>query len=154
ILAWTAWRTRRSTGATSGQPTLSTAKGQKLYTAGIDRLRVLDYVGARDLLEGALAAEPGSADVRGALAEARAGLGYSGKARVLAREALEGAAPGPSIQRTRLEGLQRKLTGDLPKADALFQEAFAASHSVEDALDLSSVQPAGDAFETLSTFRK
>jgi tetratricopeptide (TPR) repeat protein len=153
-LAWSVWRAHRPTGTSSGDQPLATAKGQKLYTEGVERLRVLDHVGARDLLEGAVTAEPGSPTARAALAKAWWSLGYSSKARVLAREAFEASVTAPPIQRTRLEALHRKMSGDSPKAEDLFQTAFTASRSVEDALDLASVQPAGKAFEMLTAFRK
>ena len=153
-LAWSGWRAHPPVGTSSDDQPLTTARGQKLYAQGIERLRTLDYVGARDLLEGAVTAEPGSATARGALARAWWNLGYLSKAKVLAREAFEAAGSGSSTQRARLEGLYRKMSGDSPRAEDLFQAAFAASGSVEDALDLASVQPAGKAWEMLSAFRK
>ena len=153
-LAWNAWPAHRPLGASSGDQALATAKGQKLYAQGIERLRTLDHVGARDLLEGAVTAEPGSPTARGALARAWWALGYLSKAKVLAREAFEAAGSGSSTQRVRLEGLYRKMSGDLPRAEDLFHAAFAASGSLEDALDLASVQTSAKAFETLSALRK
>jgi tetratricopeptide (TPR) repeat protein len=154
IVASSAWRAHAPVGSLSSDQALATAKGQKLYAQGLERLRTLDHVGARDLLEGAVTAEPGSPTARGALARAWWNLGYSSKAKVLAREAFEASATAPPIQRTRLEALYRKLSGDSPKAEDLFQSAFTASRSVEDALDLASVQPAAKAFEMLTAFRK
>jgi serine/threonine protein kinase len=151
-LAWSAWRVHQPAGSSYGDQPLATAKGQKLYTQGVERLRALDYVGARDLLEGAVTVEPASPTARAALARAWWSLGYSSKAKVLAREAFEASLTGPPIQRTRIEALYRKMSGDSPKAEDLFQTAFTASRSVEDALDLASVQPAGKAFELLTGF--
>jgi tetratricopeptide (TPR) repeat protein len=154
VVGWTALRPDRPAGMPPGDRALSTVKGQRLYREGIQRLGVLDDVGARDLLEGAVAAEPSSPTARGALARAWWNLGYSSKAKVLAREALEAIESGPSSQRTRIEGLYRKMSGDLPKAEELFQAAYTSSRSPEDALDLASVQPAEKAFVMLSAFRK
>jgi tetratricopeptide (TPR) repeat protein len=133
---------------------LATAKGRRLYTQGIEHLQKLDFVAARDLLEGAVTAEPESALARHALARAWWNLGYSTKARVLAREAWESTDSADSESKTRAEALYRKVAGDLPKAEKLFSRLFKNTARLEDGLDLASVQPAQEAYESLLAIRK
>jgi tetratricopeptide (TPR) repeat protein len=137
----------------SGPAGLATTKGKRLYAQGIERLRNLDFVGARDLLEGALATEQDSALARQALGRAWWNLGYSSKARVLAREAWDGTDTSLVVEKMRAEGLYRKVTGDLPRAEELFERVFKQSASLEDGLDLASVEPARKAFDTLQAMR-
>ncbi len=68
-------------------------------------------MGARDLLEGAVTAEPESALARHALARAWWNLGYSTKARVLAREAWESTDSLRIERPIRAEGFFRKIDG-------------------------------------------
>jgi serine/threonine protein kinase len=144
----------RGPGSTSAsRPSLATAKGQRLFAQGLERLKKLDSVGARDLLEGAVAAEPESAVAREALARAWWSLGYASKARVLAREAWQATDASRTEARARAEGLYRKMNGDIPSAEARFEQAFATSRSLDDALDLASVQPARKALDTLNAAR-
>jgi tetratricopeptide (TPR) repeat protein len=137
----------------SGPATLVTAKGKRLYAQGLERLRNLDFVGARDILEGAVANEPESAAARLALARAWWNLGYSSKARILAREAWDGTDASLVEEKMRAEALYRKVTGDLPRAEDLLERVFKRSASLEDGLDLASVEPARKAFDTLQAMR-
>jgi tetratricopeptide (TPR) repeat protein len=61
----------------------------RLYASGLDKLRLYDSVAARDLLEKAVAADPGSAAARISLATAWRQLGYDGRALEEAKKAFE-----------------------------------------------------------------
>jgi serine/threonine protein kinase/tetratricopeptide (TPR) repeat protein len=61
----------------------------KLYAEGLAKLRIGDNMVARDLLQKAVLAEPNSAVVHSALAEAYTALGYDEKARQSARNAFD-----------------------------------------------------------------
>ena len=76
----------------------------RLYSKGLEALRVFDASGARDLLEHAVSAEPTYALSHSALATAWATLGYDDKARVEAERAF-------------------KLSSNLPRADRLLVAA-------------------------------
>ena len=67
----------------------ATTEAARLYAQGLARLRSSDPLGARDLLLRAVQADPGSAPVRAALAEAWATIGYDDRAIEEARKAVE-----------------------------------------------------------------
>jgi tetratricopeptide (TPR) repeat protein len=148
------WRAGRVNPPSAATASLASAKGRHLYNQGIEHLQKLDFVGARDLLEGAVTAEPGSPLARHALARAWWNLGYSTKARVLAREAWESTDSAQLEEKSRAEAFYRKAMGDLPKAEELFRRLFGTTTKLEDALDLASVQPAREAYESLLAIRK
>src|SRR6185436_16361710 len=55
---------------------LANADATRLYAEGLDRLRSYDSLGARDLLQKAAAADPGSAQIHSALSKAWSDTGY------------------------------------------------------------------------------
>jgi tetratricopeptide (TPR) repeat protein len=61
----------------------------RLYASGLDKLRLYESVAAKDLLEKAVAADPGSAAAHVALATAWGQLGYDAKALEEAKKAVE-----------------------------------------------------------------
>jgi len=67
----------------------SNLEAARLYAEGLQKLRLFDALAARDLLEKAVALDPGHAPTRSALAQAWATLGYDDKAKEQARQALE-----------------------------------------------------------------
>src|SRR5260370_5681834 len=67
----------------------SNLEAARLYAEGLQKLRLFDALAARDLLEKAVALDPGHAPTRSALAQAWATLGYDDKAKEQARRALE-----------------------------------------------------------------
>ncbi|HEX3551834.1 MAG TPA: tetratricopeptide repeat protein [Thermoanaerobaculia bacterium] len=84
----------------------------RLYSEGIERLRLFDPVGARDLLARAVAAEPGNALSHSALATAWNALGYDARARDEAKAAFDLAANLPREERLLIEGRYREVTQD------------------------------------------
>jgi eukaryotic-like serine/threonine-protein kinase len=67
----------------------SNAEATRLYAEGLSKLRSFDALGARDLLQKAVIAEPSFAMAHSALAEAWWALGYDEKARQNAKNASE-----------------------------------------------------------------
>jgi eukaryotic-like serine/threonine-protein kinase len=88
----------------------------RLYSEGLDRLRLFDPAAARGLLSRAIAAEPGNALCHSALAAAWSALGYDGKAREEAKTAFDLAADLPREERLLIEGRYRELTQDWDRA--------------------------------------
>jgi eukaryotic-like serine/threonine-protein kinase len=82
----------------------STPEATQLYSEGIARLRAFDNVGARDLLQKAVIADPNSAMVHSALAEAYTSLGYDEKARQSGRNASDLSKPLSREDRLVIEG--------------------------------------------------
>jgi TolB-like protein len=66
----------------------STPDAARLYSEGLQRLRLLDALAARDSLEKAAALDPDHAPTHSALAEAWSDLGYESKAKEQAKRAL------------------------------------------------------------------
>lgn len=94
----------------------SNAEAARLYSEGLQKLRVFDALAARDLLQKAVALDPNHAPTRSALAEAWSTLGYDDKAKEQARRALELSAKFSSEERLLIEGRAHELLREGPKA--------------------------------------
>ena len=98
----------------------SNLEAARLYAEGLQKLRLFDALAARDLLEKAVALDPGHAPTRSALAQAWATLGYDDKAKEQARRALE-LSPKVSgkfsrEERLLIEGRAHEILADPPAA--------------------------------------
>jgi len=103
--------------ATQAQASLpSNGEAMRLYAEGRAKLVIFDYLGARDLLVQAGAAEPGNAAVHGALADAWAALGYTATAQEDAKHALDLSSSLSREEQLFVEGRYRQLVHDWPKA--------------------------------------
>jgi DNA-binding winged helix-turn-helix (wHTH) protein/tetratricopeptide (TPR) repeat protein/TolB-like protein len=78
----------------------------RLYAEGLGRLRSFDASGARDLLERAARADPGSAVIRSSLSQSWAALGHDARALEEARQAVD---LGRSLPRTDRLAIQARL---------------------------------------------
>jgi eukaryotic-like serine/threonine-protein kinase len=96
----------------------------RLYAEGLKRLRVFDALGARDLLERAVAAEPTYPMAHAALAAAWSKLGYDLKAREEAKKAFDLAADLSREDRLSVEARYRETTHEWGKAVELYQRLF------------------------------
>jgi eukaryotic-like serine/threonine-protein kinase len=130
----------------------------RLYTEGRAKLFNYDFLGARDLLAKAVAADPNYPLAHAALSEALWHLGYLVKARATAQRAMELSGHLPEEDRLLVEGGYRRAIADWPKAVETYQTLF---HRFPDRLDygllLASAQVqmgSRDALETLATLRK
>src|SRR5262249_45881299 len=94
----------------------SDVEAARLYSGGVAKLRVFDAVGARNLLEKALFAEPNHALSHLALSEAWSTLGYDAKAREEAQKAFDLSATLSREDRLGIEGRYRLTTHEWSKA--------------------------------------
>ena len=94
----------------------SDVSAARLYAEGLDRLRMYDTLGARDLLERAVAAEPKFASAHVALMSAYHLLGYEAKARREGELALANAGSLPREARLDLEGQVHSLRREYDRA--------------------------------------
>ncbi len=97
----------------------------RLYSEGLQKLRLFDPVAARDLLVQAVQADPASAPAHEALAAAWATLGYDAKARDEAKTALDLAGGLPAEERLLIEGRYREATGEWGAAADLYRRLVA-----------------------------
>jgi serine/threonine protein kinase/tetratricopeptide (TPR) repeat protein len=88
----------------------------RLYSEGLQKLRVFDALAARDLLEKAVALDPAHAPTHSALAQAWSTLGYDDKAKEQAKLALDLAANSSREERLLMEGRSHELLGEEPQA--------------------------------------
>ncbi len=96
----------------------------RLYAEGLARLRVLDALAARDLLEQSVALDPKFSLAHSALAEAWRGLGYSKKAQQEARQAYDLSANLSREERLVVEGRYRDLDHEHEKAIEIYRALF------------------------------
>jgi len=94
----------------------SNREAARLYSEGLARLRVFDAQAARDLLQGAIAADPKYSLAHSALAEAWSRLGYDKKAQEEARLAWELAANLSREEKLTVEGRYREIGHEYDKA--------------------------------------
>jgi serine/threonine protein kinase/tetratricopeptide (TPR) repeat protein len=90
----------------------SNLEAARFYAEGMQRLRLFDALAARDLLEKAVALDPGHAPSHSALAEAWSTLGYDDKAKVEAKRALEMSPEFSREERLVIEGRSHQLLGE------------------------------------------
>jgi eukaryotic-like serine/threonine-protein kinase len=135
----------------------STQEAVRLYTEGRSRSWAFDFLGARDLLLKAVAADPDHPMAHAALSEAWEHLGYGTKALAEARRALDLSERLPKEERLLIDGQFRQTIEDWPKAVESYQSLFNLfPDSLDYGLRLASVQrhvqPA-DALRTLEVLR-
>ncbi|HVS00953.1 MAG TPA: tetratricopeptide repeat protein, partial [Thermoanaerobaculia bacterium] len=125
----------------------------RLYAGGINKLRLFDPVGARDLLARAVAVEPGNALVHSGLAAAWAALGYDGKAREEAKAAVDRSANLPREERLLIQGRYREAVQDWNKAVEIYWQLWSMfPDNLDHGLRLAAVQTsAGRIEEALAT---
>ncbi len=157
---------RQSLGVSSISPEATNAaraalpsneQAARLYAQGRAKLWAYDFLGARDLLVRAIAADPNYPLSHAALSEALWHLGFEIKARGEAQRASELAIRLPQEQRLLVEGQYRKTLHDSPRVVEAYQSLF---HLFPDSLDyglmLASAQMAikpSDSLRTLALLR-
>ncbi len=139
---------------TAGAP--SNLEAQRLYAEGLGRLRELDALAARDLLEKAVAADPNSPLAHVALADACAALGYDARAREEARRAFDLSGSLPREERLAVEGRYREACGEWSRATEIYGALLAFfPDNVEYGLRLAAAQSTGGkGSEALATLAK
>jgi DNA-binding winged helix-turn-helix (wHTH) protein/TolB-like protein len=99
-------------------------EAERPYAQGLEKLRVYDAQGARDLLQQAVAAEPNSAVIHSALSRAWAGLGYDAQSLGEAREAVHLAASLPNEQRLAIEARFHEASREWSKASEIYRSLW------------------------------
>ena len=135
----------------------SNEQAARLYAQGRAKLWEYDFLGARELLVKAVAADPNYPLSHAALSEALSHLGFDIKARGEAQRASELDVHLPQEQRLLVEGQYRRTLHDSPRAVEAYQSLF---HLFPDSLDygllLASAQKAikpSDSLRTLALLR-
>ena len=136
----------------------SNLEAQRLYAEGLARLRVLDALAARDLLEKAVVADPGSPLTHVALAGAWETLGRDAMARLEAKKAFDLSASLSREDRLAVEGRYRETSGEWARATEIYGALLAFfPDNVEYGLRLAAAQSTGgkgrEALDTLAKMR-
>jgi len=137
----------------------SSPEAARLYSEGLQKLRVFDALAARQSLEKAAALAPDHAPTRSALAEALSTLGYDEKAKDQARKALELSPRFSREERLLIEARAHEILGETPQAIESYRglSEFFPDH-VDYGLALIRNQiaggHAGDAESTLAELRQ
>ena len=136
-----------------------TTEATKLFAEGAARLRVLDAVAAKDLLEGAAAREPNNPVIQTALAAAWTALGYDARAAEAAQKAFDASGELGREQRLNVEGRLYAAQRKWPNAVDVYRTLWGYfSDNIEYGLQLASAQTAAgrpaDAVETVSALRR
>jgi class 3 adenylate cyclase/tetratricopeptide (TPR) repeat protein len=128
----------------------------RFYAQGLDKLRKFDPLGARDLFQRAIAAEPNLAVAHSALAEAWSALGYDKDASLEAKKAFELSVTLPVESRRSIEGRYYRLSSQWDEAAKTYR-SLSGVYQDEPAyaLDLADVQTrAGKGVDALSTLKE
>jgi len=104
----------------------------RLYAEGLEALRAFDPGRGRELLEQAVAADPGNALARSALATAWSSLGFRARARVEAERALELAGDLPPEERLVVEARYFEMADQPGRAAEAWQRLWSAFPDVVD----------------------
>jgi len=125
----------------------------RLYAEGIQKLRLFDPVGARDLLARAAASDPGNALAHSGLSAAWAALGYDGKAREEAKVALDLTEGLPEEEKLLIQGRYFETVQDWGQAVEIYWNLFSLfPDNLDYGLRLAAAQTAaGRAEEALAT---
>jgi tetratricopeptide (TPR) repeat protein len=130
----------------------------RLYSEGLEDLRVFNALGARDLFQRAIATEPGFALSHSALATAWATLGYDEKARAEAKLALELSSTLPRADRLLVAARYHEMSKEWEPAVETYRVLFEFfPDSLDYGLSLAEAQfndgNGREAMQTLNTLR-
>jgi len=128
----------------------------KHYAQGLEKLRFLDALSARDLLEKAVQIEPGCAVIHLALADAWDGLGYDEFVRAEVQEAFDLSSDLNREDRLQIEGRYHEVHFQWEKAIQIYLTLLTFyPDNLEYGLRLAGVQrKAGQGAEALKTLEK
>jgi eukaryotic-like serine/threonine-protein kinase len=131
----------------------SNPEALRFYSEGLARLRVFDALGARDLLQQAIAADSKFALAHSALAEAWSQLGYDKKAQSEARQAYDLSANLSREEKLLVEGRHREIDHEYDKSIEIYRTLFVLfPDNVDYGLKLAAAQTSGSkAHDTLAT---
>jgi tetratricopeptide (TPR) repeat protein len=131
----------------------------RLYAEGLQKLRIGDALGARDLLQQAAQADPEFPLTHAALADAYGHLGHVAEQQASAKRAFDASAGLPRTEQLQVEAQYRLTKREWPRAIELYRALVDFyPDSIEYGLQLATVQVkaarAEDALATLETLRK
>jgi tetratricopeptide (TPR) repeat protein/tRNA A-37 threonylcarbamoyl transferase component Bud32/TolB-like protein len=131
----------------------SSPAAARLYSEGLNKLRLFDPVGARDLLAQAVAADPDNALAHSGLSAAWSALGYDGKARDEAKAAYDLAAGLPQEERLLIQGRYLETLQDWSRAAEIYWNLWSLfPDNLDYGLRLAAAQTsAGKVDEALAT---
>jgi serine/threonine protein kinase/tetratricopeptide (TPR) repeat protein/TolB-like protein len=137
----------------------SSPEATKFYAEGLAKLRVSDALGARDLLQKAVTADPNHALAHSALAASLSALGYDEKARQAAKNAFDLSSGLSREDRLLAEARYREMSKEWDNAAGIYQTLFGFfPDNLEYGLQLARVQSrAGkgkDALKTIDSLRR
>ena len=136
----------------------SNEKAARLYAEGRARLWAFDYFAARDLLNGAIAADADFPLAHAALSEVWWHTGYDAKARLEARRALELSNHLSQEQQLLVEGQYQRTVEEWPKAVETYRSLFRLfPDDLDYGLLFASAQmhlSAADSLQTLAVLRQ
>jgi len=96
----------------------------RLYAEGVAKMRAFDALGARDLLQRAVSADPNSPLAHSALASALSALGYDEKAKDEAKKGFELSGSLSREQRFSIEAAYRAVIKDRGKAEQIYRSLW------------------------------
>ena len=136
-----------------------TLEATRLYAEGLARLRLLDAVAARDLLERAAAREDANPMIEAALASAWTALGYDARAAAAAQKAFDASAALNREERLNVEGRLQEARRRWPNAIDVYRTLWGFfSDNIEYGLRLAAAQTAGgqgsEALKTIEAMRR
>jgi serine/threonine protein kinase/TolB-like protein len=131
----------------------------RLYADGLARFRVFDSLAARDLLQGAVAADPKYPLSHAALASVWTALGYDAKAKAEATKAFQLSGKLRYEERLAVEGRYRTTTLDYSKAIEVYRTLYTLfPDDLDYGLSLAEAQHSAgkpaDSVGTLETLQK
>jgi DNA-binding winged helix-turn-helix (wHTH) protein/tetratricopeptide (TPR) repeat protein/TolB-like protein len=137
----------------------SNPEAARLYAEGLSRLRAFDALGARDLLQKAIAVEPGNALPHSALATALLRLGYDATATAEAKKATELTSHLPRAERSLVQARYFEVSRNWPQAIEAYRLLFDFfPDRIDYGLALAHAEISGgkgkDAEETIAALRK
>jgi eukaryotic-like serine/threonine-protein kinase len=137
----------------------SNPEATRLYSEGLAKLRVVDAVAARDLLQRAVASDPKYALAHSALADAWQAMGYDEKARDESKKASDLSSSLSREERLWIEGRDWELHRKWDKAVEIYRTLFEFfPDNIEYGLRLASAQKqartADEALATLTALRR
>ena len=133
-------------------------EANRLYAEGLEKLRGLDALAARDLLLRATEAEPRFALAHAALSEAWRALGHDRQAEVSARKAFEQAQGLPRAESLAIEGRYWQASGEWNRSVAAYRMLWeSAPGNVDYGVQLAEAEVSAgrprDALGTLESLR-
>ncbi|MFY9531984.1 MAG: tetratricopeptide repeat protein, partial [Candidatus Acidiferrales bacterium] len=131
----------------------SNPEAARLYSEGLAKLRVSDNLGARDILQKAVAVEPNYPLTHAALSTAWSGLGYQLKAQEAAKKAFELSSGLSREEQLWVEGRYRLTRSEWDQAVEIYRTLFGFfPDNLEYGLRLATAETAaGKAHDALST---